>query len=79
MAAIVRAIRLAGWPWLFDQILNAWLIIMLTICGLFSLVAVTEMTVDCREQPQYPLTENGSRIALGDGSGKHRDCQLAPR
>lgn len=68
MAAILRAIRLAGWPWLFDQILNALLIIMLVICGLFALAAVTELTVDCQEQTHYLLaSEKGDRPAPGGG------------
>jgi hypothetical protein len=81
----VCALALAAtrWPWL-NQILAAWLVVMLALClGLLSFAAVREMTIECRREPIYLTTERGDRLTLDDGTTylvaeqKRRQCQLA--
>lgn len=81
----VRAKALAAtrWPWL-NRVFAAWLVAMLALwLGVLSFAAVREMSVECRREPSYLLTEKGDRIALEGGTGyllleeKRLRCQLA--
>ena len=79
----VKARAAPRWPWL-HQILAAWLVVMLALClGILTFTAVREMTVECRREPSYLLTEKGDRIALEGGAGyllleqKHLQCRIA--
>jgi hypothetical protein len=84
-AIVVRAKALAAsrWPWV-NRVFAAWLVAMVALWfGILSFAAVREMTVECRREPSYLLTEKGDRIALEDGSGyllleeKRLQCRLA--
>jgi len=59
----------ASWPWL-GRVLRAWFVTMLALfLGLLSLALVAEIVNDCRDEPRYLLTEDGSPLMLEDGSG----------
>jgi hypothetical protein len=81
--ARARALAATRWPWL-NQILAAWLTVMLALClGILSFAAIRETTIECRREPSYLLTEKGDRIALEGGAGyllleeKSLQCRLA--
>jgi hypothetical protein len=73
----------APWPWLSRRVAIAWSVTMLALfLGLLSIAAVSELSIDCRDEPVYLLTEGGDRLMLADGSGflltteKRRTCRL---
>jgi hypothetical protein len=66
MIPVTRALRL--WPWLFNRLLSAWLLVMAALLlGVLALAAVAK--IECRDEPQYALTVNGQPLMLEDGSG----------
>jgi hypothetical protein len=79
MARVARALRL--WPWLFNRLATAWLLVMVALLlGILALAAVAR--INCPDEPQYLLSVNGERIMLADGSGfllraeKRRECRI---
>jgi hypothetical protein len=75
---------IASWPWL-NRIWSAWLLTMLLlVLGVLTLAAVRELSIECRREPNYLLTEKGHPLAIGDGTGyllvdekKHLRCRIA--
>jgi hypothetical protein len=79
MARVARALRL--WPWLFNRLLTAWLLVMAAVLlGILALAVAAR--IDCRDEPQYLLKIDGGRIMLADGSGfllraeRRRECRI---
>jgi hypothetical protein len=83
-SARAKALAAVRWPWL-HRIFAAWLIVMLALSlGVLSIAAVRDMTVECRREPSYLLTEKGDRITLESGGyllleEKRLRCRLAWR
>jgi hypothetical protein len=73
----------AKWDWLYPLTKLRRLLALALFLGLLSFAAVAELTIQCRDKPNYILTTNGGRIMLADGSGflllaeKSRVCRLA--
>jgi hypothetical protein len=71
------------WPWLARILTARRLLVLALFLGLLSFAAVVELTIQCRDKPNYILATNGGRIMLADGSGflllaeKSRVCRLA--
>src|SRR5262245_45847893 len=58
------------------------LVLVLALLLGLTLAVVATLTVDCRDRPNYVLTEAGNPILIEDGSGllvteeKSRECRL---
>lgn len=80
---VVVAAPTVQWPWLSGRVAVAWSVTMLALfLGLLSIAVVSELSIDCRDEPVYLLTASGDRLMLEDGSGfllaaqKGRTCRL---